>query len=353
MSQAVTAYEEYQRIEKEQGILTRQQVTFEALYADFIKRQEEALIVFLTIFSQDINDYYTTMNPREKVESIKLVPIKKDGDLVGITIEYSFFDETKTHPIAYLSESHINCLGLSFFLASVKAFNKENKFFVLDDIISSYDRSHRAGFVKLLVEKFSDYQVILLTHEQEFFELVSSDVKSKGWSIKNFKWTKDSGTGVEKGTGDIKERILKKFKEKNTDGLGNDIRVYTEKAMKEVAFNIEARVEFRYNELNEKRMAPELLDAVQSRISKKSNELKDKANIERVKGMSMFIGNITSHDNKFNESIEDLKVMWENIESAINAFYCNDCKKCISVKYFRSEERRVGKECRSRWSPYH
>ncbi len=25
----------------------------------------------------------------------------------------------------------------------------------------------------------------------------------------------------------------------------------------------------------------------------------------------------------------------------------------IEVKYFRSEERRVGKECRSRWSPYH
>ena len=24
-----------------------------------------------------------------------------------------------------------------------------------------------------------------------------------------------------------------------------------------------------------------------------------------------------------------------------------------SVKWFRSEERRVGKECRSRWSPYH
>ena len=24
-----------------------------------------------------------------------------------------------------------------------------------------------------------------------------------------------------------------------------------------------------------------------------------------------------------------------------------------SVKHFRSEERRVGKECRSRWSPYH
>ena len=31
-------------------------------------------------------------------------------------------------------------------------------------------------------------------------------------------------------------------------------------------------------------------------------------------------------------------------------------KKTIETKeahYFRSEERRVGKECRSRWSPYH
>ena len=24
-----------------------------------------------------------------------------------------------------------------------------------------------------------------------------------------------------------------------------------------------------------------------------------------------------------------------------------------TIYYFRSEERRVGKECRSRWSPYH
>ena len=25
----------------------------------------------------------------------------------------------------------------------------------------------------------------------------------------------------------------------------------------------------------------------------------------------------------------------------------------VTEQYFRSEERRVGKECRSRWSPYH
>ena len=25
----------------------------------------------------------------------------------------------------------------------------------------------------------------------------------------------------------------------------------------------------------------------------------------------------------------------------------------VEIKWYRSEERRVGKECRSRWSPYH
>src|SRR5690606_34060828 len=115
----------------------KQQHTFEALFADFIKRQEEALNVFLQMFSEEINDYYTTMNPNERIENIRLVPLKDtNDDLVGITIEYDFYNETKSPPIAYLSESHINCLGLSFYLASVKAFNKENRFFILDDIIS-------------------------------------------------------------------------------------------------------------------------------------------------------------------------------------------------------------------------
>ena len=106
-----------------------------------------------------------------------------------------------------MSESHINCLGVSFFLASAKAFNKQNKFLVLDDVISSFDRPHRSRFAKLLTDKFSDYQILLLTHEHEFFELVSSDVKSKGWLVQDFKWSKEKGIRIEEGTTDIKEVI--------------------------------------------------------------------------------------------------------------------------------------------------
>lgn len=343
--QSAKAYVEYLKIEKEQSVLANQQATFDLLYEDFIKRQEEALNVFLTMFSNDINDFYTTMNPNEKVEDIKLVPLKKNDELVGITIEYSFFNETHTPPIAYLSESHINCLGLSFFLASVRAFNKESKFFVLDDVISSFDRSHRYRFAQLLTTKFSDFQVILLTHEKEFFELVSSEVKSKGWILNNFKWTKDNGTGIERGIADIKDRIKKKIEDKNTDGLGNDIRVYTERVMKRVALEIEAKVAYRNNDINEKRMAPELLDAVQSKLAKASKELKEKADIPKIKGMPMFIGNTTSHDNSFQESIEDLEAIWGDVKDLIQNFYCSDCDKFLSLKFYDNVENKIRCGC--------
>ena len=43
-----------------------------------------------------------------------------------------------------------------------------------------------------------------------------------------------------------------------------------------------------------------------------------------------------------------------DITKAQIAGLLHDCAKCLTnEKRIRSEERRVGKECRSRWSPYH
>lgn len=346
LSLATQAYGQYNKIVKEEAVLRKQQHTFEALFVDFIKRQEQALNIFLEMFSKDINDYYTTMNPNEKVENIKLVPLKDgNNDLVGITIEYDFYDKTKSPPIAYLSESHINCLGLSFYLASVKAFNKQNRFFILDDIISSFDRPHRTRFARLLTSKFNDYQIFLLTHEREFYELISSEVKSKGWLLQDLHWSEENGTVLEIPLVDYKFQIEEKFRNRDINDLGNLIRKYIERQLKTIAFEIEAKVDFRYNDINEKRMASELLDAVQSKLSKASKELKDLAGIPKIKGMPMLLGNITSHDNEFQESIEDLEVMWEDVKNLIHYFFCSDCNKFISIKHYDTVEKKIRCGC--------
>ena len=42
-----------------------------------------------------------------------------------------------------------------------------------------------------------------------------------------------------------------------------------------------------------------------------------------------------------------------NAQKSLAFLYTNDEKSEREIKGTRSEERRVGKECRSRWSPYH
>ena len=50
------------------------------------------------------------------------------------------------------------------------------------------------------------------------------------------------------------------------------------------------------------------------------------------------------------------KVM--SLHDAVEKYVCDNDVLCLggfttNRKPYRSEERRVGKECRSRWSPYH
>jgi hypothetical protein len=342
------AFRDYRKIEKRHEILLKQQNTFESLFSDFILRQEEAINTFLDLFSHDINDFYCIMNPGEKVQNIKLVPLKDrtTDELLGITIEYDFFDTRTTQPIAYLSESHINCLGLSFFLASVKAFNKRNHFFVLDDVVSSYDRSHRTRFAKLLIDKFNDYyQIILLTHEQEFFELVSSSIVSKGWLVNEIGWNKDDGTFAKTALIDYRSQIEDKIRKRDKSELGNLIRKYLERQLKSIAYNLECKVSFRFNNLNEKRMAPELLDAIQSTLNKHSKELSEKAKIVEFKGLPAFIANTTSHDNSFQASIEDLEVFWEETSKLIKIFFCNSCNRFVSISNIEKGNKKISCGC--------
>lgn len=350
LSRAIDAYINHRRLEKEQEILTNRHNTFDALYSDFIKRQEEALEGFLKMFSSEINKYYNLMNPGEKVEDIKLIPIKdKTGEeLEGITIDFKFFNKRKTPPSALLSESHINCLGISFFLASVKAFNKVNRFIVLDDVISSFDSNHRTRFVRMLVNEFEEHQIILLTHEKDFFDIASSEAKRKNWLVTSLSWTAERGTSFETPLVDLRATIEQKIAAKKTDGLGNDIRKYGERQLKQIASNIDAKVVFRFNEQNEERMLNELLSAVQGAINKHSpSDLKNKNNIDSILGSPLLIGNKTSHDNSFKESISDLEVFWEDTKQLVKTFYCGEekCKSFVAMKFYDTAKNQIRCKC--------
>ena len=83
-------------------------------------------------------------------------------------------------PRAFLSEGHLDSLGLCIFLATVKIFNPEGTLLVLDDVLTSIDKDHRHRVGELLLDEFSEYQVVLTTHDEHWFDLLKSVTRARG-----------------------------------------------------------------------------------------------------------------------------------------------------------------------------
>ena len=331
------AYYQIKRLKDEKAAYERQRNTLEVIYAQFIKKQKESIEAFLDNFSAKIDEIYQFLNPGEKVENIKLVPITKNDELSGITIQFDFLESKEvTPPHRFLSESHLNCLGIAFFLSSVEAFNKKNKFIVLDDVISSFDADHRKRFSDLLIEKYTDYQIILLTHEKTWFNIVNNLVRSKNWEIHTLRHNEIKGTYIDEAPKTLRKRIEQKILDREESNLGNDARKHLEHLLKHIAQNVEVKVPFKFNNANEDRMAFELLTDLKSTIKKrKCSELKKEPVIDRLLG-SLFIGNKDSHDSKTEPTFSDMKAFWQDVVDFEKLFYCqnNDCRSPLALKNY-------------------
>lgn len=324
------AFLNIKKFEAQKVILENQQKSFQLIYDEFEKQQKQGLVNFINSFSVKINEYYQFMNPDEPFQDIEIITKGEDDELDGLTIKYKYNNKWEVNPLKHFSESHLNCLGLSFFLASVDAFNKENDFIILDDVISSFDSNHRRRFADLLFDKFSKHQIILLTHEKEWFtNIISPKAKNKGWLVNEIKWTEAKGTFLKEKPSDLKEAILYQLAEGNLDNIGNPMRKYLEHCLKDIALNLEAKLSFKFNDSNEHRMPYELLMAIRSEIKKSSADLKlQYPLLDRIESSALF-GNTLSHDNPINASTGDINSFWSDIMELEKLFICQEtvCKR--------------------------
>jgi len=339
------AYLEIKRLKREKEILEKQKKSMEIIYNAFVQKQKEELEAFINSYSKEINDYYQYMHPGEKVENIEIRTTEKDDELTGITIEFKFFDKNTSPPQKYLSESHINSLGIAFFLTSVKAFNKENQFFILDDIISSFDSNHRKRLSDLLLENFSGYQVFILTHDRNWFDYMKNIVKGKAdWMVNVINWNESKGTHLNETLVDLKRIIEQRLVDNDKTGLGNSMRKYLEKLLKEISEEIEVYVKYRSNELNEDRMSNELLSELKSKINKQPSKEIFEPIIKKMIS-SVFIANKDSHNSSFDPGIGDCRAFWEDVVSLEKLFYCENCNKPISKRYYDKVEKKIRCKC--------
>jgi ABC-type dipeptide/oligopeptide/nickel transport system ATPase component len=134
---------------------------------------------------------------------------KKGERLTGEQIDLivNFHTHKPTSPQHFLNEARLSALALSIFFGSIKASIPTAvtpgqpvpaKIIILDDVIIGLDMSNRLPLLKILQDHFSDWQVILMTHDRAWYEMAQIATEAYGtWTCYEMHAkTMDTGTAV-------------------------------------------------------------------------------------------------------------------------------------------------------------
>jgi recombinational DNA repair ATPase RecF len=333
-----TQYREYKNQTKKVAAYEKQILSLSYVLDSFKLVQSHAIQKVLDRISNDVGAYYSLLHPDENVDQVKLRVI---GD-EGIEFEYCFHGKPTYPPMKYLSESHLNSLGICLFLASAKVFNKTTKFLVLDDIVTSFDHGHRRRLLRLLKDRFSDWQIILLTHEHLWFEMVRREFAQSGWQFNELIWDSENGIQNDPVAADWRALIAEKRKKYD---VSNDIRKYLEASLKEIAAALEVKVAFRFNDKNENRMSGELLSALRATVAEKSPSLAKHPIFSQLEGSNL-VATIGSHDNPGDKIVGgDIDVALNDIDTLANLFGCPHCHRYVETERPIAGQKKVSCRC--------
>jgi DNA repair exonuclease SbcCD ATPase subunit len=276
----------------------------------FSKTRESAIQKVFDQIAATVLDFYRRLhdfdgaNERSECTALELKPTSRAaaGGL-RLAIQFLGLADSKD-PRAFLSEGHLDSLGLCLFLATVRIFNPPGSLLVLDDVLTSIDKEHRRRVGELLLQEFNDYQIILTTHDEYLHDLLSSSARAWGiqgkWSfVKIQNWTVDSGPVVSE-INNSWEFVDTHLTEADYRELGGPFRLILEDFLKRTASKLDLKVRFKFDG---KYTAGDFLTAgIQDKIRDNLiklvpiDETRIRTDVGRVFGQGDLV-NFLSHDN--------------------------------------------------------
>jgi len=134
------------------------------VYTTLVETRKQGLDRISQELQDDFEHLYKQLHPDEGYDAITLEVQKDRRSSVALRVQ--FHKQDATHPLNYLSEGHLDSLGLCIFLAFIKRYNSDFRLIVLDDVLTTVDVGHRLRATRLLASEFSDYQLIITTHDR-------------------------------------------------------------------------------------------------------------------------------------------------------------------------------------------
>ena len=106
------------------------------------------------------------------------------GQSIPLSVTYNGL--AVSEPQHFLNEARLTALALSIYLAAARIIRSGRPgVLVLDDVLMGLDLKNRMPLLNLLEEEFSDWQILLFTHDHTWYELAREFTESSGkWLAK-------------------------------------------------------------------------------------------------------------------------------------------------------------------------
>ena len=232
-------------------------------------------------------------------------------------------------PSGYLSDSQIHTVALALRLVAIRKFNTGGPIIVLDDVVTSYDADHRKTIASTLAEEFEGFQFVLVTHDEQFFNLLRDHLPEAKWTFRRIMYI-DPTTGPVFTNHQTSDEVI----ERNLDegsSAGEEIRKAEEEWLLRICRDFGAEVVIRAIESPYRYERSELASALGKFLDSKSLALPKVPGFSNSFVNSLQLGvveNFASHfsDNPNKSSSSgDEKERWKEFKYFRDLFVCSSC----------------------------
>ena len=276
--------------------------------------------------SKRLAEIYERLHPHEGLGNVR---VETWGNK-GLELAMDFHGHPQRPPHGVLSESHLNSLAIALFLAMAETFNDRLRFLVLDDVVNSFDVEHRGALAELLTDEYSDWQLIVLTHDPVFYQQLAR---------RNSSWTKYEVTSCtfDDGprfrayqSGSLLEKANDRLVDGDARGAATGGRRALEDLLQEACEGMSAPLPFRRGQKNDHREIGELIPGLR-RVHKTGSRMP--ADLDKMltdaDAHAQAVLNIESHASPWHASAMEVRAALESIAALDEFWTCANCRSRV------------------------
>ncbi len=202
----------------------------------------------------------------------------------------------------FLNEARLSAIALSIYFASL-LMNPASRLrvIVLDDVLIGIDMSNRMPVLDLLKKRFNDWQIIILTHDRTWFDIIRFQTQEAEWCYYEVYANKDSERGYDRPVlrplnKDAVSELLNRAKQHLSSNDERAAAVYARAAFEYLAKSIcDKKIPVPFTLDNTHIESNVLWEAIKKRVSDKGKHAEYQGKIKDLETFRNIVLNPWSH----------------------------------------------------------